>query len=1191
MTWENEALRGETEELLARVWQELLRVDRVGRHDNFFELGGDSCLLAEMMQKLRLPKLSVGVHSVYQSPTLAALACSLDSHPAEELAVPPNLIEPGCPAITPQMLPLVSLELSQIERIMQAVPGGAANVQDIYPLTPFQEGILFHHLLLAERRSDAYVLSTLLGVSSREKMEGFLSGLQQVIDRHDVLRTSVVWEGVPRPVQVVHRRVALVVKELDWDPDRDLREWMGSDQQMAELRRAPLMHVHVVADAHGAQCYVLLQIHHLVCDPASLETMFAEVMECLEGRGQVLPRCQGYRNHVVQVLTHTRTHEVEAFFRGKLRDIDEPTAPFGLLDVHGDGSRIEEAGETLGVELARNIRVQARRLSVSTATLFHAAWALVVAQTTGRSDVVYGTVLRLQDRAAAHRMLGSFINALPLRLQLKKLSVQELVEQTQRELAELLGHEQASLAIAQCSSGIAKPAPLFTALLNYVHGTRGGEAQWPNSAGVKLLASRHVTNYPIVLSVKDLGDDGLVLQMQTNRLIDPHRMLGYVITAMQSLVEVLEQASRTPALSLSILPEEERQQILQSFNTTELLYAPDRLIHELFEEQVCRTPEGVAVLHGEQQLTYAELNDRANQLARYLLNQGVGPEQLVGICVERSLEMVVGLLAILKAGGAYVPLDPSYPMERLQYMLEDAAPLVVLTQKALRPLLPGTSATLIELDEIPGKISSYGIPKGNLPAAELRLTSNSLLYVIYTSGSTGRPKGAAMAHRSMVNLIEWHRKTLTTFKGQRVLQFAALSFDVAFQETFSTLCTGGTLVLVDGRIRKNPWALTNFLILQSVHRIFVPPLALQSLAECFKATGQIPRSLQDVITAGEQLRISPEIVSFFQELSACRLHNHYGPTETHVVTTFTLSANPEEWPMLPAIGRPISNIQIYVLDGQQQPAPIGVVGEIYIGGVALARGYLRRPELTSQRFIQDPFAGDPRARLYRTGDLGRWRADGTLEYLGRNDHQVKIRGYRIEPGEIEAQLLRHPEVKEAVVVPREDIPGQKRLVAYVIPRSRPVDIGRIIEAHELRVFLKSVLPEHMVPSAFVILDHLPLMPSGKVDRRALAAPVVHEEATRPCKALQGSVEELLGEIWQELLGAHCISRDDNFFELGGDSLASVKLIARLSESFGVRLPVLTVFQYPTVREMAARIEMMRSQPCSAGRTQTPTNYG
>jgi len=953
--------------------------------------------------------------------------------------------------------------------------------------------------------------------------------------------------------------------DSDSDVEKQIKGLLTPASQRLDLRRAPLMQLRVAQDHNFSQWYVALHIHHIIGDNTSQGIITSEVVADLAGHLERIPESVPYRSHVAQALAYACKHDAERFFRDKLGEINEPTAPFGLLDVHGDGSRIEEAREELESTWAQRIRVQARRLGVGAATLFHAAWGLVVAHTSGRDDVVFGSVLlgRMQGSAGAQRILGMFINTLPLRLRLRRVSAKELIEQTQQELVGLLSHEQASLAVAQRCSGIVGSAPLFTTLLNYRHEAPDPESEWSSVVGVQVLASYNRTNYPITLSVDDLAE-GFVLSAQTDWRIDPARITGYLRTAVQSLVKALEAEEPTPALGLSILPDSERQQLLKSFNATRAEYPRQQLIHELFEEQVRRTPNALAVLHDRQSLTYAELNDKANQLARYLSNQGIGPDSLVGICVERGLKMVVGLLGTLKAGGAYLPLDPNYPLERLQYMLEDATPQVVLTQEELRAVLPASQAQVIALDTKLKEVAGY--VRENLPAAELGLTPRNLVYVIYTSGSTGRPKGTAMAHGSMVNLIEWHRRDLGAAQGQRVLQFAALSFDVAFQETFSTLCTGGTLVLLDEWMRRDVRALADFLQSHAIQRMFVPPLMLQTLAEHGHSTGTVPDALQDIITAGEALRVSPEIVSLFKRLKGSRLHNHYGPTETHVVTSLTLAGEPDQWPTLPAIGRPIANTQMYVLDEQHQPVPLGVVGEIYIGGTGVARGYLRRPELTSQRFIEDPFSSDPQARLYKTGDLGRWRGDGVLEYLGRNDDQVKIRGFRVELGEIEARLTQHERVKEAAVVAREDAAGEKRLVAYVTPREEPAS------AEALRAYLKGLLPEYMVPSAFVMLQSLPLSPNGKLNRRGLPAPDLDAYATRQYEPPQGEIEQALAHIWQELLRVERIGRHDNFFELGGHSVLAMQMMVRVRSSLAEDIPMRWLFEHRTLRSLAAKVD-------------------
>jgi amino acid adenylation domain-containing protein len=1162
-----EAPQGAAEEVLASIWRSLLRVERVGRQDNFFELGGHSLLIVQLMERLRRVGLYLQGRSVFERPTLAALANMLSYERSVEGDIPPNLIPPGCRSIVPQMLPLVELSQEHIDQIVHEVPGGAQNIQDIYPLTPLQEGILFHHLL--DAGADTYVLPTLLELSSRAQLDSWINALQRVVDRHEILRSAVMWELLPRPVQVVCCRAKVPVEELRLDPDRDpvaeLEARMKSAQRRLNLARAPLLQLQIAPDTHSDRWYVLLQLHHLVCDGQSVAIVISEVIALLEGRGQTLPPPVPYRNHVAQALAYAQAHDGDAFFRRKLGDVDEPTAPFGLLDVRGDGSRTELAGQELQSAFALRIRAQARRLGMSAATLFHAVWGLVVARTSGRDDVVYGSVLlgRLRGSAGAQQILGMFINTLPLRLLLRDITAQELVEQTHRELFELLDHEHMSLAAAQRCSGISGSGPLFSSLLNYRHSDRS-RSDWGSTAGVRVLASRAWTNYPFMLAVDDLGD-GFILWAQSDERVAPRRLIGYVTTAMESLLEALEKEPQRPLRALSILPDGELYQVIRAFNETAACYPRHKLIHELFEEQVQRTPHATAVMHSERCMSYAEVNSGANRLARYLRHNGVGPDQIVAICVERGLDMVVGLLGILKAGGAYTPLDPAYPPERLAYMLEDARPQAVLTQERLRSTLPDKQSTVISLDVTLRGIAGYA--EDNLSAAETGAGANNLVYVIYTSGSTGQPKGTAMPHRSMVNLIEWHREHLCCREEHRVLQFAALSFDVAFQEIFSTLCTGGTLVMLDEWIRRDPQALLEFLTDYSIYRLFLPPLVLQSLAESFAHSRTTPRALKEIITAGEQLRISQEIVNLVEALGSCSLHNHYGPTETHVVTALTLTGDPHQWPTLPTIGRPISNAQIYVLDERLQPVPIGVAGEVYIGGAGVAHGYLRRPELTERRFILDPFASEPGALLYRTGDLGKYLSDGTLEYLGRNDYQIKIRGYRIEPGEIEGAISRHERVKEAVVLAREDAPGQRQLVAYVTYRDANGP-GR----EELRSHLKVLLPEYMVPSAFVILDRLPLTPNGKLDRRALPAPDLDSYARSQYEAPQGRTEEVLAEIWSGVLNVGRIGRDDDFFELGGHSLLGMRLIARIAQRLSIQPPVVTVFQYSTVRQMAQLVE-------------------
>lgn len=598
-------------------------------------------------------------------------------------------------------------------------------------------------------------------------------------------------------------------------------------------------------------------------------------------------------------------------------------------------------------------------------------------------------------------------------------------------------------------------------------------------------------------------------------------------------------------------------------------------IHEWFEQQVCQTPNATAVVFGTDSLSYQDLNQRANSLAHYLRQLNVGPDTLVGLCLERSLDMIVALLAVLKAGGAYVPIDPSYPQERIAFMLEDSQASVLLTAQNLVGVLPPHTAKVLCLDTEWERIAPEN--SGNL---ESLAGADNLAYVIYTSGSTGRPKGVAMPHRPLVNLLTWQ---LQVFKvpAARTLQFTPISFDVSFQEIFATLAGGGTLVLVSDAVRRNPETLLHYISVQRIERLFLPFVALQHLAEVAAAQTQpLNFALQDVITAGERLKVTNSIARWFTRLKDCTLTNQYGPSETHVVTSHTLSESPADWPMLPPIGRPIANTQVYLLqvnlqrtqDDIQLALP-GKPGEIAIGGAALAQGYLNQPELSQRRFIANPFSDEPNAKLYRTGDLARYLPDGTLEFIERLDRQVKIRGVRVELGEVEAVLGQHEGVKQVAVIPKVDVTDHKVLAAFIVPNQKlnaETDNRQLLL--DLRDHLRQKLPHCMIPSAFMFLDQLPLTPSGKVDHRALP------NLDQPWMPLNPDfvsprtpLETRLAEIWAQTLGIRQVGIDDNFFEMGGDSLRAVQLVFQIREVFQIDLPMVALFDAPTISQLAEAV--------------------
>jgi len=1045
----------------------------------------------------------------------------------------------------------VDIDQVVLDKIARRIHGGAAVIQGIYHLSPMQEGMLFHHLL--NERTDTYVISTVIECDCHVQVEAVVWAVQQVIDRHDALRSAVLWEGLPKPVQIVFRRAQLMPEQLGDSTER-MNEIAAAVQQKWDLRRAPLVRLAVPTNRGTGPWCAVLSVHHLMCDHQSLGVLLAETREFLAGRGHCLPRPRAYREYVRDALQRADGSNAADFFRAKLRGISEPTAPFGLLGVHGDGRRIKSASRTLDPSLVRRLRLQSRVHEMSVARIFHAIWALVVARTSGRSDVVFGTVVLAQTHrdGDAGRMLGMAVNTLPLRVNLGGLTAQGLIETTDREITDILQFEEASLALTQRCSQINGEAPLFTSLLNYRHAVRESHDA-ENGGGIRIRSTNPgVTNYPLAVRVDDLGE-GISVTVDTDAVLTPDRISGYVQTALESLVSALEEAPQTPASMLAILPEEERRKILEEFNDTVRPFPEGKRIHELFEEQVQRTPEAVAVIHESHMLTYAALNAQANQLARYLRKRQIGPDYLVGVCVERGLSMVVGLLGILKAGGAYVPLDPSYPAERLQYVLDDAAPSMLLTQTRLRDRLPRTNAEVIVLDEQWSEIAQQ--PRGDLAPGAVGLRSDHLAYVIYTSGSTGHPKGVAIEHRNAVNLICWARSAMPAEIFARTLYSTSLNFDLSVYECFVPLAMGASIQVVENAME----------LLRSrldVTLINTVPAAIRGIAE----SGHIPATTRGVNLAGEPLK--KDVVDLiFQSSTVDYVCNLYGPSETTTYSSWVSMSRRAGF--LPTIGRPVANTRFYILDPSRQLVPIGVTGEIYIGGAGVARGYLNRPELTAERFIKDPFSADPWARLYKTGDLGRWCADGKIEYLGRNDTQVKLRGFRIELGEIEAQLARHEEVRESAVVMCEDVIEDGRLVAYLVPRNPSVTAG------VLRGYLQRFLPEYMVPSAFVMLERLPLTPSGKLDRRSLPVPDLSAYVSGKFEAPQGEIEATLAGIWRDVLHVERVGRHDNFFELGGHSLKMMKMMVAISETFPIRITISDALKNPSIAALARAMNTLR----------------
>ncbi|CAM3390081.1 Peptide synthetase XpsB [Xenorhabdus nematophila ATCC 19061] len=1178
---EYEAPQGKSEQQLATVWQSLLGLEQVGRHDNFFELGGHSLLVVNLIEELRQLNLSLEVSAVFSAPTLAAMSARLNQSSGQgvtALTVPPNLISENSQTITPDMLPLVELTQDQIDRVVNLTPEGATNIQDIYPLGPLQAGILFHHLL--ETEGDTYLDSQLMAFDSRTHLDNFLRVFQQVIDRHDILRSAVHWQELPEPVQVVYRRAPLPMTELtlstEESAETQLRRLTDTRTVRMDITKAPLLKAHIAHDPESGQWLLSLLHHHLVCDHVSLDMIFNEMKALFLGEENSLPTPLPYRNFIAQ--TRSVPPEVhQDYFRKLLGDVDEPTLPFGLLDVqnsHHDADpsdKIVEDVITLDHVLARNLRECAHQQGMSAAVLFHAAWAQVLARCSGRDDVVFGTVLlgRLQGGIGASQVLGMFINTLPVRVRLQARSVQQVVQETYKQLSELLDHEQAPLAVAQRCSGIQAPLPLFNSLLNFRHSPRDEtESTSQVWEGIEILSGEERSNYPLSLDVDDF-DDGFALTAQCSQQINPARLNAYMEIALKEIVSALQHAPGQSIEAIEILPLAERNQLLVDFNDTELVYPQDRLIHQLIEQQAARIPDTTALVFGDTELSYSELNRHANQLAHSLIAFGVRPDDHVALCVERSPEMIIAMLGILKAGANYVPLDPEYPVDRLAYQLSDSKPVLLLTQQHLQAHLPQQNMSVWLLDDDSHRDSMAQQPAHNPDAKQLGIQPHHLAYIIYTSGSTGQPKGVMIEHRNVVGFIHAQHQISQPQIGDRILQFATVAFDTSVSDIFPTLAAGSTLVLRPAHIRVPDTAFVDYLNQQKITVIDLPTAFWHHWVQEMKA-GRVGFSphLRALIVGGEKAEYH-HLVDWqsLPQTQHCRWINTYGPTETTVIATH-LMVDSGSCPLdgIIPIGHPNANTQIYILDTLGHPVPCGVSGEIHIAGTGVGRGYLNRPDLTEEKFVANPFSKHPDARMYKTGDLGRWLSDGTIEYLGRNDFQVKIRGFRIELGEIEVQLLACSGVREALVVAREEANGDKRLVAYVI--SQP-DVT--LDINRLREQLNTHLAAYMVPNAFVVLAAFPLTASGKVDRKALPAPDRTAIASHEYEAPEGEIEQQIAVILQTLLQLEQVGRHDSFFDLGGNSLSIIQLMARLRDEFHLEISIPDIFAHPTLSELAELI--------------------
>lgn len=1147
-----------TERILCSIWQELLGLERVGVNDNFFQLGGHSLLTVQVVARLQAQGIAASARQLFAAPSLADFAQELDAAiQVPAFVAPPNLIPIDAERLTPELLTLARLTADELDGLVEKVPGGARNIEDIYSLAPLQEGILFHHLLGAEQ--DPYILPSLFKLRDASVLTRFIAALDQVIARHAVLRTAIFWEGLPAPVQVVLRAVDVPIHRLDFDEqeaggDIEARMKMlcASPCPPMDLTRAPLLNLHLATDPRSGAEYVLLRYHHIISDHLGLAVIQQELALLQAGLADQLPAPVPYRNQVAYCLQPELLSAAEAFFRKQLGAIDEPSAPFGLLDIRGDGSSLSEWREPVAAQLAAQIRQLTRQYGVSPAAFFHTAWALVVSACAGREQIIFGTVMsgRLQGVQGAERALGVFINSLPLAVQLAGQTTIGSLRQIHQSLVELLPYEQAPLADIQAWSSLPKGVPLFSALLNYRHSL---DFSVSANDDFVLLDGRERTNYPFTLSVDD-DDSGFGLELQLDQSLNAERIIGYLRQALQVLVEVLQSAPQTPISTLSILPAAERQQLLVDANQTATDYPDQASIQQLFESRVALTPEAIAVTDGERALTYAQLNRRANQLAHYLAHQyPIAPESLVAVCLDRSLEMVIALVAILKTGAAYVPLDADSPEARLASVLQDTGASCLITQQSCAIAFSGTC---IALDDSQLYQQLAQLPDTNPANAG---TANSLAYVIYTSGSTGKPKGVMVEQRAVVRLVR--ATNYINLSSATVMALASnMAFDAMTFELWGALLNGGRAVVVARDELINPYLLQAKIAREQINCLFITTALLHSMA---LDQPEALAGLEYLLFGGEDCSLP-----LVQKISAIAAPQHllhvYGPTEN---TTFSL------WKRLTAdylataakiaLGQPLSNSTAFVLNTAGEPVPLGVQGELYLGGHGLARGYLNHPDLSAEKFSETRLG----QRLYRTGDLVKQLANGDLEFVGRVDHQVKIRGFRIELGEIEACLRSHALVRDAIVLARDTFAGSgdKRLIAYLVAEADGADCTASIQA-----WLHQQLPVYMQPSALLVVPALPLNANGKIDRSALPEPELlsRTEFIAP----ESATQQQLSLLWQSLLTQERVGLHDNFFDLGGHSLLATRLLAQVNREFGIALVIRDLFALQTLAEQAAYID-------------------
>ncbi|MHC5767665.1 MAG: amino acid adenylation domain-containing protein [Nostoc sp.] len=1039
----------------------------------------------------------------------------------------------------------------------------------IQPLSFGQQGLWFINQLTPD--SPTYNIPIVISLKGCINLAILQDSLNEIIRRHEVLRTSfTVVDG--QPVQVINQAPPLIlaVEDLRSLPEEEhLQEAqrLATEfaQQPFDLSAQSLLRAKIL-QLSEKNYHLIITLHHIIADGWSIGILIKEIAVLYEtlstGKLPALPELPiQYRDFVNwqrKWLDFERIQSLLTYWKQKLQ------GELPVLNLPTDRPRRSFASDrqtfkgaqgklVLSQTLTKKLKNLSRHSGVTLFMTLLTAFKTLLYRYTGQTDIVVGSPLASRNRAEVESLIGFFVNVLVLRTDLSgDLSFQELLAQVKSTALEAYIHQD--LPFEKLVEEIQPNRDLsYNPLFQVMFVLQNVPISNPRLSDVSVTCQEGyngTSKFDLTLFMED-DEQGLVATCEYNTDLFNADTIARMLLHFQTLLESIVSNPEQRISDLQLLTPSEVQQLLVDWNNTETNYPQDKCIHQLFEAQVEKTPSNIAVIFENQKLTYQELNDQANQLAHYLQKLEVKPEVIVGVCMKRSPEMLIALLAILKAGGAYLPLDPAYPQERLSFMVEDSQTKVLLTQSHLVELFAKSNVHIVCIDRDSQLLSQHS--RENLLS---EVKSNNLAYVIYTSGSTGVPKGVAIAHQSCVAFLTWSRELFTDDDLAGVLASTSICFDLSVFELFVPLSWGGRVILVENALHL-PSLVAEVSLVNTVPSI---------ISELLQVDGLLP-SVRTVNLAGEPLQ-NQLVQQIYQNDRIQKVFNLYGPSEDTTYSTFT-QVNKGDSNV--TIGRPIANTQIYLLDTKLQPVPIGVPGEIYIGGAGLARGYLNRPELTKERFISNPLNNKLESWLYKTGDLARYLPDGNLEYLGRIDHQVKIRGFRIELGEIENALLKHPAVQKIVVLAREDKPRVQQLVAYIV-----LFPDQMLTTSELRSYLKELLPAYMVPGVFIFLDTLPLLPNGKVNRRALPLPEdLRPALTTTYQVPQSEMEQQIAKLWQEVLHLERVGIHDNFFDLGGHSLLMIQVNHKLQVNLQRNISVVEMFQNPTIYSLAQYLSQQR----------------